>query len=398
MKILFITRWYPVRDHTYDGIFVREYAKAVRAGGNEVFVLHVAGVSSKSGGLWQFAEEVDPELTEGIPTFRVSHRSIPIRGMTYPIYVWSAVRAYRRLCALGFEPDVIHAHVYDAGVPAVVIGKRFGIPVVVTEHFSGFARRTLNRAAVRKARYAFENADRTLPVSTYLQRTIAAYGIEANFEVVPNVVDTSLFFTAIRKSKTDEKRMIFVGNLEPSEYKGYPNLLEALTLLGGRRRDWRLDVIGKGPKRVEYERRTKSAGLPAPVAFHGAKPKREIAEMMRDSDLFVLPSKSETFGCVLAEALVSGLPIVSTSVGNVPNLVPSSAGILVAPDDPPALADALDTMLSDLDSYDRDAIAADACSQYSYEAVGRKLQAVYLSVLSESGKDARAATYSAAES
>jgi glycosyltransferase involved in cell wall biosynthesis len=217
---------------------------------------------------------------------------------------------------------------------------------------------------------------------------------------VPNVVDTTVFFTAKRKLKNaDEKRMIFVGNLESSQHKGYPTLLEALTLLRNRRSDWRLEVIGEGPERPEYQRRTEAAGLSGAVAFHGAKPKREIAEMMRGSDLFVLPSRFDNLPCVVVEALASGLPVVSTTVGGIPEMVYDGAGILVPPDDPPALADALDSVLSNLDSYDRVSIAADARGRYSLEAVGTQLQAIYESVLSASDKAAGvAATSKPAES
>lgn len=399
MKVLFITNWYPTHDFSYGGVFVREHARAVAAAGNEVVVLHLARASKECRGLWKMEEELDPELREGIPAYHVYHRLLRLRGASYPLYLYSAIKAFRRLRANGFEPDVIHAHIYDAGVPAVMIGKRNGIPVVATEQFTGFPRRTLSRAAVRKARYAYRNADRVLPVSMHLQRAIEAYGIEAKFEIVPNVVDTSLFFTAPRRAKkNDEKRMIFVGNLEPSQHKGYPTLLEALILLGKRRSDWRLDVIGEGPERLDYQRRTEAAGLQGPVFFPGAKSKREIAEMMRGSDLFVLPSRMETFGCVLAEALASGLPIVSTTVGSIPEVVPREAGILVPPDDPPALVDALDSVLSNLGSYDRDAIAADARARYSLEAVGAQLQGIYDSLRSASAADAAAAAAKAAES
>lgn len=399
MKVLFITNWYPTRDFSYGGVFVREHAKAVTATGNEVVVLHAARASRECRGLWEMEKELDPELSEGIPAYHVHHRAMRLRGMSYPLYLWSVLKAFRRLRAEGFEPDVIHAHVYDAGVPAVMIGKRNGIPVVITEQFTGFPRRTLNRAAVRKARYAYRNADRALPVSKHLQRAIEAYGIEAKFEIVPNVADTTMFFTAKRTlKKNDEKRMIFVGNLEPSQHKGYPTLLEALTLLGKRRSDWRLDVIGEGPERLEYQRRTEAAGLSGLVVFHGTKPKREISEMMRGSDLFVLPSRFDNLPCVVVEALASGLPVVSTTVGGIPEMVRDGAGILVPPDDPSALADALDSVLSNLNSYDRDAIAADARSRYSLEAVGAQLQGIYDSVRSASAADAAAAAAKAAES
>jgi glycosyltransferase involved in cell wall biosynthesis len=388
MKILFITNWYPSPDFSYGGVFVREHAKAVRAAGNEVVVLHTARAAKRCPGLWEMEEELDPELAEGIPAYHVRHRSLPLRGLSYPLYLWSAIRAARRLRADGFEPDVIHAHVYDAGVPAIMIGKRRGIPVVITEQFTGFPRRTLSRAAVRKARYAYENAARGLPVSLHLQRAIEAYGIEGRFEVVPNVADTSLFFTAKRElTKGGRRRMIFVGNLEPSQHKGFPTLLEALVQLGKRRSDWSLDVIGEGPERPEYERRTSAADLPAPVVFHGAQQKPKIAEMMRGSDLFVLPSRFDNLPCVVVEALASGLPVVSTTVGGIPEMVYDGAGILVPPDDPAALADALDSVLSNLGSYDREKIAANARDRYSLEAVGARFQTIYESVLSARGKE-----------
>lgn len=399
MKVLFITSWYPTRDYTYSGVFVREHAKAVRAGGNEVVVLHTAGSSKECRGLWKMEEELDPELNEGIPAYHVYHRALPLRGSSYPLYLWSAIKACRRLCADGFEPDVIHAHIYAAGVPAVLFGKRLGIPVVVTEHFSGFPRRTLGRAEVLKARFAFERAARVLPVSLYLQRAISEYGIKSQFELVPNVVDTSLFSPADRKAdKTDQKRLIFVGNLEASHIKGFPTLLDALAELKKRRCDWRLDVIGTGPARPEYEARAFGAGLQESVFFHGTKRKREVAEMMSTADVFVLPSRYDNMPCAVVEAMASGLPVVSTLVGGIPEMVTEEAGILVPRDDPLALADGLDAVLSNLGSYDRDAIAAAARNRYSFEAVGAQLQRIYNSVLSTSATEPEAGTSRPAES
>ena len=141
MKVLFITNWYPTHDFSYGGVFVREHARAVAAAGNEVVVLHLARASKECRGLWKMEEELDPELREGIPAYHVFHRMLRLRGTSYPLYLYSAIKAFRRLRANGFEPDVIHAHIYDAGVPAVMIGKRNGIPVVATEQFTGLPRR-----------------------------------------------------------------------------------------------------------------------------------------------------------------------------------------------------------------------------------------------------------------
>src|SRR6185312_3530334 len=156
-------------------------------------------------------------------------------------------------------------------------------------------------------------------VSRHLREAIRSYGIDVPFEVVPNVVDTSLFFPP-EKKRTGEgatRRLLFVGNLEPSQHKGFPTLLRALTRLRDRTRDWQLDVVGDGPERPSYE-------------------KSVVAEMMRAAPLFVLPSRFDHLPCVVVEALASGLPVVSTTVGGIPELVDDQRGRLVPPDDPPA--------------------------------------------------------------
>jgi glycosyltransferase involved in cell wall biosynthesis len=388
LNVLFFTSWYPTPAHTYAGVFVREHAKAARDAGHQVVVLHLGGPHPEGhGGLWTMQDELDPSLSEGIETHHVFHRKFPVRGASYPLYVWSAILAYRRLCDDGFRPDVFHAHVYAAGLPAAVIGSRAGIPVVLTEHLSGFPRRTLGRVELRKARYAYKRTARALPVSHYLQEAIKSYGIEAPFEVVPNVVDTSLFVPpdVERGEEGVERRLLFVGNLESAELKGFPTLLAALVRLFERRNDWRLDVIGDGPERARYETAAADLGLRGQVTFHGSQPKWLVAEMMGAADLLVAPSRIETFGAVIAEALVSGLPVVSTRVGGIPELIDDcNNGTLVSPDDPVALANALYDTLEDLCAFDRAAIAAAARDRYSLEVVGNRLTEIYESVVAES--------------
>ena len=363
---------------------MREHAKAVRDLGHHVVVLHLAGPrADRDGGIWAMKEEMDPSLTEGIETHHVFTGRTRLRGVSYGLYLWSAIRAYHRLRGRGFRPEVIHAHIYTAGVPAAIIGTRSGIPVVLTEQFSGFPRRTLGRLDVRKARYAYGRAARALPVSRHLLEAIRSYGIDVPAEVVPNVVDTSLFFPpdVERERETVDRRLLFVGNLEPSQSKGFPTLLRALARLNDCRRDWRLDVFGNGPERDSYETSAGVLALGEQLRFHGSQPKSVIAEMMRASDLFVLPSRFDNLPCAVVEALASGLPVVSTTVGGIPELVNERNGRLVAPDDPVALADTIDATLGDLDSFDRRAIAAAAVDRYSLGVVGKQLTEIYESVL-----------------
>jgi L-malate glycosyltransferase len=389
MNVVFLARWYPTPDHPYYGVFIREHAKAVRAAGNEVAVLDVPGVPAPVRGLWRMQEELDPGLTEGIPTYHVASRWIVTRRLarisywiSYSNYVLSVLRAMRRLRRSGFRPDVIHAHVYSAGVPAVIAGKLLRLPVVITEHSTAFPQRTLDAGAAKKARFAFGRAGRVLPVCSFLQDAIEAYGVRADFEVVPNAVDSSVFFTDPRRKRgRGPRRLLFVGNLEPTEHKGFPTLVAALASLPGPRRNWHLDVVGDGPSRQHYERMVEAAGLTDAVTFVGRLSKPAVAETMRSADLFVLPSRFENLPCVIIEAMASGLPVLSTRVGGISEMVTDQDGILVPPADPAALAGALDRMLSSLDTYDSAQIAARAADRYSLTAIGNQLNSIYAGVL-----------------
>jgi glycosyltransferase involved in cell wall biosynthesis len=394
MRVLFVTRWYPNPAHPNAGVFIREHAKAARAAGVDVTVLHVPGQSGPVSGLWRLDHEPDLALTEGIPTYRIATRAVSApmphrvgRAVSYSIYLWGIIRGFGRLLPAGERFDLIDAQVWNSGVPATLLGRLHSIPVVVTEHSSAFPRHELSSRQLARARSVMRRADRVLPVSTSLKEAIRSEGIEARFEVVPNAVDLALFHPpAAGASGTDSegrKRMIFVGNLEATGVKGFPTLIEALKLLAAGRSDWVLDVVGDGPSRREYQGRVEAEGLGGRVSFRGGVPKAMVAEMMRSSYLFVMPSNFETQGAAILEAMSSGLPIVATEVGGIPESVSEKDGLLVPPRDPAALAVALDRVLSEPGLFDRGDIARRAAARFGLASIGSRLAQVYAEVVEE---------------
>ena len=113
-----------------------------------------------------------------------------------------------------------------------------------------------------------------------------------------------------------------------------PDLLEAVALLRATRPALTLDVIGDGPDRAALEAQAARLGIADRVRFQGVRMPDEIADAMRQADLFVLPSHVENAPVVLIEAGASGLPIVATAVGGVPELVDATWGELVGPRSP----------------------------------------------------------------
>ncbi|HZR84537.1 MAG TPA: glycosyltransferase [Candidatus Binatia bacterium] len=377
-KVLFVTNWYPTNEQPLRAPWVREHARAVRLY-DDVAVLHCGEAGSELGRPYQMELRVD-EAPEGrIPTYRVSYRSSAIPGVSYLTYVSVLWRAYRRVVEDGFRPDVIHAHVYDSGVPALLIGRWHGLPVLISEHFSSFPRKSLGRIDVLKAWLAFRWADRVLPVSHALQRAIEDYGIRARFHVIPNVVDMVLFFPPrTPRQPRDPKRLLFVGQLEP--VKAVPCLLRALSHLAERRHDWHLDIVGEGRERIACERLTEELGIHDRVTFHGRKSKAEVAEWMRRADLFVLPSLCETFSVPVAEALATGTPVLATRCGGPEELVADDVGRLIVPEDVAGLCDALDDMLDHLRLYSPARISRYATERFSPQLVGGELHDLYRSL------------------
>jgi glycosyltransferase involved in cell wall biosynthesis len=324
----------------------------------------------------------DKILNQGIRTYRLSHRLSPIPKTTFPFYIFSVFRAFKRLVQTGFRPDVLHAHIYKGGLPAVLIGRSNKIPVIVTEQNTAFPRKLLSKSDIFLARFTFSQAAMVLPVSAALQAAIQSYGIQANFRIVPNVADTALFTPPeLTTEYHSVKKLLYVGRLD--EVKGLPYLFQALRNVHQQRVDWSLDLVGDGPERARYENLTFLYGLQKNFTFHGMKSKMEIAGFMRKADLFVLPSLCETQGCVLLEAMASGLPVLSTRTGGIPEIVDPEIGVLVPPADSEALTKVLMDMLDGgIQRFNRNEIARKA-QQYSPQVVGGLLHSIYQELLND---------------
>jgi L-malate glycosyltransferase len=381
IKVLFVTNWYPTGEEPTKAVWVREHAKAVRIH-DDVVVLHCLGPDAKLTRRYRMEQETDNSLSEGIPTYRFSYRSSSIPASSYPIYLWSVLRAFRNLVDRGFRPEIVHAHIYDAGGAAVLVSALYRVPVVVSEHFSSFPRRLLGRRDVLKAWLAFRWANVVFPVSQSLQTAIERYGISARFHVIPNVADTALFCPPVQPRNTgDCKRILFVGHL--TLVKGINYLLLALSRLAEKRNDWHLDIVGDGDARIEYEEMAVKLELHDRVTFHGLKPKRDVAEFMRRADFFVLSSLFETFSAPAVEALATGTPVLATRCGGPQEFIVKEVGLLVPPGDAEALRSGLDYMLENLHLYSRRHIAEYARERFSPECVGAQLHSVYRSLVAK---------------
>ncbi|MCU0652676.1 MAG: glycosyltransferase [Candidatus Pacebacteria bacterium] len=377
LKVLFITGSYPTKDHPADNVFVREHAKAAKIN-DDVRVLYWIQADSGARRLWQIEEESDPEVAQGIVTYRLFYRKPRLPGTSLATYLWCVGRAFRQIKRSGFTPDVIHAHVYVSGLAAVAIGRRLGIPVAVTEHWSIFSRKALPASEILKARLAFGLADAVLPVSQPLMAAIQSYGIKANFRVIPNAVDTSIFFPESKCGIDGRpKRIVFVGNLLPE--KGIGDILEVLVKLR-ERSGWQMHIFGGGPRQGDYEEMARQLGIGDRAIFHGLQPKQEVARMMRQCDFMLHPSYGETFGASTVEALACGIPVVAYDIPAFRRTISANRGILVPLGDKSSLAAAVVRMLDHCQDYAPKELNRYAADNFSLAAVGKQLHEAYCQI------------------
>ncbi|MGJ8603505.1 MAG: glycosyltransferase [Marivita sp.] len=151
-----------------------------------------------------------------------------------------------------------------------------------------------------------------------------------------------------RQPNLNGKRALFVGRL--AGVKGVPILIDALAHLSDKHPDLTLRLVGDGPDRTALEAEVKARGLQDKVTFLGYKSQAEVAEELAQTDVFVLPSFAEGVPVVLMEAMAAQVPVLTTRIAGVPELVEDGvSGRLVPPGDAQAFADVLGGLLSDPD-------------------------------------------------
>jgi glycosyltransferase involved in cell wall biosynthesis/peptidoglycan/xylan/chitin deacetylase (PgdA/CDA1 family) len=245
-----------------------------------------------------------------------------------------------------------HVHAHFANHPAVAaftVHRLTGIPFSFTAHGSDLHvdRRMLPQKV--------EAAAFVVAISDYNKTMIVdeCLGLYSDkVHVVHCGVDTEWFAQRVPSSDRSRFEIMCVASFEP--IKGHRYLIRACQQLLLRGVDFTCHLVGDGPQRSEIEQQIEGAGLRDVVMVHGAKTRLEVARMMARCDAAVLASaptrrgKREGIPVALMEAMSAGLPVVATKTGGVPELVDDDCnGLLVAPADPEALANALERLAAD---------------------------------------------------
>jgi glycosyltransferase involved in cell wall biosynthesis len=285
-----------------------------------------------------------------------------------------------------FDPEIVHAHVLTRmGYIGWKVSKKFKIPLVISEHWSRYfpENRSYRKGIHHQVtKFVVKKSAGLILVSAILRNAMDALGVVSPHTfIIPNVVVPEPMGHPENKIKTEKKTIIHVSCFEDKS-KNITLFLKVIANLARRRQDFVCLLVGEGPDFIRMQDLARDLGiLDSFVIFTGLKTGTEFYELMDRSDFLVLSSRYETFATVVVEALTCGIPVVATPVGVVPEIINESNGIILHGKDEDAMTSAIDRMLDQCRSYDKEAIMVGVENKFSKKDVGEQIVQVYRNIL-----------------
>ncbi len=376
-KVLWLVSWYPNDKDRFDGDFIQRHARAA-AIYHDVHLIFVT-----PSGIGQPAEEklhYVRGLTEQVIYFKKN------KGFFFKLqhqYKWKQlfIKAIENYVSKDGLPSCVHVHIpWKAGLIALWIKKRYNLPFILSEHWSIYDEKEKGYIGnwpvifQKMMKQVYQSASKLVSVSRYLAEHLEKTMGRKMDAIIPNVVDTSLFY--LKEDKYSVFTFIHVSNMAP--VKNVKEILEAFQLLVQKANHTQVQLLMIGNRNDEFRQMASQMGFDRnQVIFMGEIPYADVAASMRKSHCLVLFSSSETFSCVTAEALCCGIPVITSQVGALPELVDHTNGILVQPKEVWALTQAMMAIRSGEVQFNTSQIAAKAASSFGYSRVSKDFLELY---------------------
>lgn len=373
MTILLLTHSYPDARIKWRGLFIQDQALALSAK-HEIIVVyskvdytHFAPFLKYSFVKRQNGKITEYELTTG--------KSLPVINQLK--YFKDTFRFIRKEILSQKKIDIIHSHLsYPAGFLGAIIQKREKIPCVLTEHswIKKYFRSRIHKLCVL---YTLKHCAYVVAVSQALKDNINLY-CKRQVQVIPNVIDMKKFSLSDALKKDNNLNIGILGGMG-NYRKGLDILIKAVSLL----KDMELTVHigGDGKYLNTFKEMAKELDIAGKCIFYGEIKPESIQDFYSKLDFYVLPSRDETFGVVVVEAMACGLPVIATKCGGPEEIITKETGVLIDRENPQELARAIRSVAGNLGSYNRKAIRDYVLEKYSPDLFVASVSEVYQELL-----------------
>ena len=379
MNVLVIPAWYPRGKDKLMGIYHKEFCQALGNIKNiKVDMLFVDRQRIKAPIKYLFMKkkEIIKEKNYNVYITKMLDLDKISRTLSTKNYVKKLEKIYLDYIKTNNKPDIIHAEeIFPSGYAACVLGKKYHIPVVVTEHATYFER-FFKGEYKEYGNFVLNNAYITT-VSKFMLDKIPLSNDKKS--VLPNLVDTEIF----KKKRNKIKGLRIVRATALREGKRIDDLFKAVKILiDNNIKDVHITIIGDGFLEKYYKDKCHELGMDDYVDFIGRKTKEEIAEILNKNNMTVITSDMETFCIPVIEALASGMPVVSTKCLGPEEYLDEKCGKLVEFGNIEKLAQAIKEVYDNIDNYDINYLRSVA-DRYSSKNITDMALKIYKEILSK---------------
>ncbi len=393
------TAWYPNRKVAGDGVFVQKHAQAIAAL-HDVAVLMVQTDPAIQG--WRIDIEANDQQEVLVYVPKI-HREIPLLTGVLRLF-WLMVgyiKGYRYIQKQywhGQRPDLCHVNVLTraAGLPWLLY-KLHHIPYIITEHWSRYHRPMAfpsGRLHLWFTRLVVRDAAYVCPVSLNLERSMKQWQLDnPRYVRVGNVVAPMPVLSEGSGRKDARVSFVHVSWMR-DDAKNISGILRALSSLSKERQDWHVDFIGEGNDKdrlMAYAVELGLSGQESPendlVSFLPSQDSTQLSLSLPRYDALVMFSHFENQPVSVLEALAAGLPVIATSVGEIPKMLAHNRGITVDPGSEQQLLEVLSAFVSLFNTQRQDQQLRQQRHQYvvehhSAEVIARQFDVLYQGALS----------------
>lgn len=385
MKILIIPSWYECNTNPTLGSFFREQAECLARKDIEVIIAYPGFNGLKTLGKNNVG--INSYTKNGVKVYRYDTSNylydrmpIDIKSRLFKRKLFKLYKIIQKECG---KPDIIHAHSSTlAGYGSVELGNKYNIPVIITEHSSSFLHHKLKKDNKKLIRKSLDSCQKIITVSKGLEVNILKYTTNENISVIPNIIDINKFkINSVKR----EGKFTFLVVCYLNKNKGVDILIKAFTKAFKNNPKYKLVIGGDGNEKNNLIELVSSLEINNQVDFLGPLSREKVEIEMNKANCFVLPSRYETFGVVLIEALACGLPLISTKTCGPMDIVNDSNGILVGIDNIQELSEAMIYMSKNYNIFNKQMLRNDCINKYSEENIINKIIFEYNKILQKRG-------------